>query len=56
MIRGYWVLHPESPGMRVWVLRGVWGRLFKPTDFATLKEAMKYQKTPESLKGKGLVQ
>lgn len=32
--------HPDSPGMRVIVVRGFWGRLFKPKKFATLNEAI----------------
>lgn len=40
--RGTWVWHPESPGMRVWVVRGFWGRVFKPADWATLAEASEY--------------
>lgn len=32
--------HPDSPGMRVTVTRSRFGRLFKPTDFATLTEAI----------------
>lgn len=34
------VFHPESPGIRIWVERGFWGRLLKPKDFATLGEAL----------------
>lgn len=32
------VFHPESPGIRVTVTRSWLGRLFKPSDFATLGE------------------
>lgn len=35
---GQWLWHPESPGGRIYVVRGFWGRLFKPKDFATLNE------------------
>jgi hypothetical protein len=31
---------PESPGMRVNVTRSRFGRWFKPTDFATLRECV----------------
>lgn len=34
------VWHPESPGIRLNVRRGFWGRLFKPRDFATLGEVI----------------
>lgn len=40
--QGQWVWHPESPGLRIWVERGFWGRVFKPTEFATLAEASEY--------------
>ena len=33
---------PESPGMRVPVRRGFFGRLFKPSDFATISECLAY--------------
>lgn len=36
------VFHPESPGMRVPVVRGFWGRLFKPRHFATDSEVSRY--------------
>lgn len=39
-LRGQWIWHPESPGMKVWVVRGFWGRLFKSRDFATLSEVL----------------
>ena len=39
-VRKIKVFHPESPGIRVAVCRGLWGRLFKPTDFATLPEVL----------------
>lgn len=38
--RAEWLFHPDSPGMRVLVVRGFWGRLFKPCDFATLGETI----------------
>lgn len=38
--RAEWLYHPDSPGVRVLVVRGFWGRLFKPGDFATLPEAI----------------
>lgn len=41
MVRPDVVWHPESPGIRVVVYRSVLGRLFKPKDFATLREALK---------------
>jgi len=33
--------HPESPGMKVTVTRSRFGRLFKPSAFATLGECLK---------------
>lgn len=39
-----WLYHPESPGMRVLVVRGFWGGIFKPKDFATLAESIYYSK------------
>ena len=32
---------PESPGVRLWVTRSWIGRMFKPTDFATLGESIR---------------
>lgn len=37
-----WVWHPDSPGTRVLVIRGFWGRLLKPDGFATLREVSRY--------------
>ena len=37
-----WLWHPDSPGMKVLVVRGWLGRLFKPKEFATLGEAIDY--------------
>lgn len=34
--------HPESPGMRVYVIRNWWQKLFYPEEFATLGESIKY--------------
>ena len=42
MKRGEWLWHPDSPGIKIYVVRGFWGRLFKPRDFATLGEAISY--------------
>jgi hypothetical protein len=36
------VLHPDSPGMKVAVVRNWWQRLLYPKDFATLTETLKY--------------
>ena len=33
--------HPESPGMKVTVTRSRFGRIFKPSAFATLSECLK---------------
>jgi len=38
-----WLWHPESPGVRVLVVRGFLDRLFKPKDFATLSEVILYE-------------
>jgi len=35
--------HPDSPGMKVWVMRGWWARKFFSKDFATLGECEKYR-------------
>ena len=32
------VWHQDSPGMRVWVVRGFWGRLIKGKEFASVGE------------------
>ena len=40
---GLWLFHPESPGMKVFVVRGVWGRLLKPQHFATQREVEVYR-------------
>lgn len=40
MRKAMWLFHPESPGMRVLVVRGWLGRLLKPREFATLGEAI----------------
>jgi len=39
MRRAMRLFHPDSPGMRVLVVRGWLGRLLKPREFATLGEA-----------------
>lgn len=36
--RKQWLWHPDSPGMKVLVVRTWVGRLFKPRDFATIHE------------------
>lgn len=36
--RKQWLWHPESPGMKVLVVRTWIGRLLKPRDFATVSE------------------
>ena len=38
------LFHPESPGIKVRVVRSWIGRLTKPEDFATLTEARQYKK------------
>lgn len=30
--------HQDSPGMKVWVVRGFWGRLLRSKDFASVGE------------------
>lgn len=44
------LLHPESPGMRVPVVRTWWQRLIYPTYFATINEALKYYAYQEAFK------
>jgi hypothetical protein len=41
-VRYEWLFHPESPGVRILVVRGFWGRLFKPERFATYDEILAY--------------
>jgi hypothetical protein len=38
--RGQWLWHPDSPGQRVWVVRGFWGRVWGNEQFASLNETM----------------
>lgn len=35
--------HPDSPGMKVWVMRGWWARKFFPKGIATLWECQEYK-------------
>jgi predicted double-glycine peptidase len=42
--------HPESPGIKVPVVRNWWQRLLFPKDFATLSETLKYYKYCEAFK------
>jgi len=46
----YQVWHQNSPGIRVWVIRGFFGRLFRNKDFASVGETFYYQK-PELIIG-----
>jgi hypothetical protein len=41
------LFHPDSPGMRVPVMRGWLGRLVKPADFATTSEVLTYYRALE---------
>lgn len=41
-MRPLWLYSVEVPGMRVLVLRGFWGRLMLPKDWATPKETQTY--------------
>lgn len=43
MLRAYRVWDPVSPGLDLVVVRGVFGRLFKPNNFATISEAIAYK-------------
>jgi hypothetical protein len=43
--RKQWLWHPESPGMKVLVVRTWIGRLLKPDDFATINED-RYEDSP----------
>lgn len=40
--------HQDSPGMKVWVVRGFWGRFFRNKDFASVGEKTYYDK-PERI-------
>lgn len=46
----YQVWHQDSPGIRVWVIRGFFGRLFRNKDFASVGEIFYYEK-PELIIG-----
>lgn len=37
------LFHPDSPGTKVWVMRGWWGQRFYPRHFATLPECETYR-------------
>ncbi|MHB1125253.1 MAG: hypothetical protein ACYC0T_21395 [Ramlibacter sp.] len=50
-VRELLLWHPDSPGVRVPVRRGVLGRLFKPRDFATLGEVLSYHRRQSRLSG-----
>ena len=39
------LFHPESPGVYIEVNRTIFGRWFKPSNFATLSECVKYWDT-----------
>jgi len=41
-MKGFLLFHPESPGMRIPVVRNWWQRLLYPKDFATLSEVLFY--------------
>lgn len=58
MLKACNLFHPDSPGVRVRVARGLWGRLLKPRHFATLHECMvagawQYGRTGERLPSRG---
>ena len=40
--------HPYSPGIRIPVTRGFWGRLVKPRQFATMGEVIRYHLAKEN--------
>lgn len=46
--------HPDSPGMRVPVMRGWLGRLLKPAEFATAGEVLAYYQALELVTTRGL--
>ena len=52
MRRAMWLLHPDSPGMRVLVVRGWLGRLLKPREFATLGEAIDHSLRQAAQRGR----
>ena len=53
MLKAMRLLHPESPGMRVLVVRGWLGHLFKPREFATLGEAIDHSRRQAAQRGRG---
>lgn len=50
MLRAAWLWHPESPGVKVLVVRTPWGWRFKPNSFATSTEVLVYQAFMAGLK------
>jgi hypothetical protein len=37
------LMDPDSPGMKVWVMRGWWGNRFYPKHFATTRESLRFR-------------
>jgi hypothetical protein len=51
-MKSYILWHPDSPGMKIPVVRNWLQRLFYPKDFATLGEVLKYYKYKEVMRPK----
>lgn len=49
---GRWLFHPESPGVRVFVVRSYWGWKIKPKSFAPFEEVALYQEFAKGMKCK----
>ncbi len=52
MLKAEYLHHPKSPGVRVMVVRGFWGRMFKNAKFATAKEVATYHAFKRGVKHK----
>lgn len=49
-MKGLVLWHPESPGVRVPVVRSWWQRLFYPRKFATISEVLRHYAYQDALK------
>lgn len=50
-MKAAWLWHPESPGVRILVVRGFFSWLLLPKEFATLKEVKQYRLFMKALNG-----
>lgn len=48
-MKGMWLWHPDSPGVKVYVVRGWLARVLYPQDFATVREVEVYYKFSQGL-------